>query len=61
MFFIIKFRKKMKATLDIGRDARKPRGTVNWTNAIATTAAIMKFPTMINLYSGKKLSYYSEK
>ncbi len=49
MFYVIKWRKKMKGSLNVGRDASNHRGRVRQTNIIATTAMIMKFPTMINL------------
>lgn len=61
MFFTIKFKKKMKATPDGGRGASKHRRTVIQTSALANTVTIMKFTTMINLCSGKKLFNYSEK
>ena len=58
---MIKFKKKMKATLDLGRGASNHRRTAIQTSALAHTATIMKFTTMINLCSGKKLFNYSEK
>ena len=61
MFFVIKFKKKMKTTPDLDRGASNHRQKVIRISAIANTVTIMKFTTMINLCSGKKLFNYSEK